>query len=183
VEEEKVVRDLLNQAQARTQNYVLGIKNQAAQNRSETVLDQGLIDSLLANDSYNFLVRRALDAALEVRAIQAQKNRLISQRDNLKVFLDAPPKDQSAIMAESADALKRLEAAYQALVSNIRKTHTDFSRQEYGNSIRITDEIRTPGMLKPLVLSSAVGGFIGFAMGAGLSLLGVYIGGRKHSVA
>ena len=183
IEEEKLVRDLLNQTQARAQNYVLGVKTQTAQNRGEAVLDQGLIDSLLANDSYNFLVRRALDAGLEVKSIQAQKTRLIAQRDNLKSFLESPPKDQSAIIAQSADALKRLESTYQTLIGNIRKTHADFSRQEYGNAIRITDEVRTPGKLKPLVLSSAVGAFIGFAMGAGLSLLGVYIGGRKPATA
>lgn len=180
LEEEKLVRDLLNQAQQRASNYVLGVRNQMQASRPDSpILDQGLIDSLLANDSYNFLVRRALDTGLEVKRIQAEKHRLISQRDNLKSFLDAPPRDQSEIMAQSTEALNRLEKAYQKLVDNIRKNHADFSSQEYATAVRITDEVRTPGILKPLVIAGLVGAFIGFALGAGLSLLGVYIGRKS----
>lgn len=77
LDEEKVVRDLLTETQQRAQNVVLGVKSQATQNRSDApVLDQGLIDSLLANDATNFLLRRALDAGLKTKGIQAEKNRL-----------------------------------------------------------------------------------------------------------
>ena len=177
LEEEKLVRELLGQAQNRTQNYVLGVKNQAAQSRPDSpLLDQGLIDSILANDSYSFLVRQALEAGMKVKGIQAEKNRLIAQRDNMQSFLAADTKDQSEIIAQATAALKNLETAYATLIENIRKTHADYSRQEYGNAIRVSDEVRTVSILKPMAIAGIVGGFIGFALGAGLSLLGVYIG-------
>ena len=101
IEEEKVVDDLLAKAQERSQNYVLGIKSQAAQQRPETpVLDQGLVDSLLANDAYNFLVRKALVAGLEVKRIQADKAQLLERHKNMETFLKSTGEDQSAIIAQ-----------------------------------------------------------------------------------
>jgi hypothetical protein len=183
LEEEKLVRDLLDQVQTRSQNYVLGVKSQANQSRADApVLDQGLIDSIVANDSYNFLVRRALDAGLNVKRIQAEKKRLIDQRDNMKSFLSETPVDQSAIIAQATTALKNLESAYNTLITNIRKTHADFSQQEYSNAIRISNDVRTAGVLRPMAISGLVGAFLGFALGAGLSLLGVYIG-KPHRAA
>ncbi|MGC4073511.1 MAG: hypothetical protein QM760_13555 [Nibricoccus sp.] len=176
LEDEKLVRDLLSQAQNRASNYVLGVKSQGSQQRADSpVLDQGLIDSILANDSYNFLVRQALDAGLKVKQVQAEKNRLIAQRDNIKSFITETPADQSAIISQANTALKNLESAYNTLTSNIRKTHADFSAQEYGNAIRLSDEIRTPGFLRPMAISAIVGAFLGFALGTGLSLLGIYL--------
>jgi len=80
IDDEKVVRDLLTETQQRAQSVVLGLKSQTPQNRSDApiFLDQGLIDSLLANDANNFLLRRALDAGLKTKEIQAEKNRLLS---------------------------------------------------------------------------------------------------------
>ena len=74
VEEERVVQDLLQKAQEHSENYVLAVKSQAVQPRPETpILDQGLIDSLLANDAYSFLVRQTLSAGMTVKEIQAEK--------------------------------------------------------------------------------------------------------------
>src|SRR5580698_5228435 len=74
VEEDAVVKDLLAQEQTRNQSYVLGTKTQISQPRSETpIVDQGLIDTLLANDTYNMLVRRALEAGMRVKQIQADR--------------------------------------------------------------------------------------------------------------
>ena len=179
LEEEKVVRDLLNQSLTRTQNFVLGSATQSQNRTDSLVLDQGLIDSLLANDSYNFLVRRALDAGLEVKRIQAEKNRLTAQRDNLKSFIESPSTDQTTVMEKSAEALNRLEASYTTLIDNIRKTHADFSKQEYNHAIRLSDQVRTTGILKPLVTAGVVGAALGFALAAGLALLGSYIGPRR----
>lgn len=177
VEEEKVVTGLLTQTQERAQNYVLGVKSQAAQPRSESpILDQGLIDSLLANDAYNFLVRRALDAGLKVKQIQAEKARLLELRENMSSFISKNTGDQAQILARVSESLKNLEASYNELVKSIRETYADFSRQQYGNAVRLSDQIRTPSMLKPLIIASAVGAFLGLALGTGLSLLGIYIG-------
>lgn len=100
IEEEKVVDDLLAKTQERSENYVLGLKSQATQARPETpILDQGLIDSLLANDAYNFLVRRALGAGLAVKRVQADKAHLLERRKNLEDFLKSGGSDQATIIA------------------------------------------------------------------------------------
>ena len=180
VEEERVVRDLLTQTGSRSENVVLGVKTQAAQNQpNSAVLDQGLIDSLLENDAYNFLVRKALDAGLKVKEIQAEKNRLLDLRDNMKTFVSSTATDQSVVTAQVQESLKNLEVNYNKLIENIRRTHSDFARQEFGDAIRLSDQIRTPGVLKPLAVAAMVGGALGFALGAGLSLLGIYIGRRQ----
>ena len=181
VEEEKVVTGLLTQTQERAQNYVLGVKSQAAQPRTESpILDQGLIDSLLANDAYNFLVRRALDAGLRVKQIQAEKARLVELRENMSSFISKNVGDQAQLLTRVAESMKNLETAYNDLVKSIRDTYTDFSRQQYGNSVRLSDRVRTPGMIKPMAVAAAIGGFLGLALGVGLSLLGAYIGKPRN---
>ena len=181
LDEESVIKDLLAQAQNHDQNYVLGVKNQAAQPRTNTpVLDQGVIDSLLANDSYGFLVRRALTAGLKVKLVQADKGLLLEQIENMKSFSKGTIDDQSAIVTDVLKSVAVLETAYLELVNNIKKTHADYSRQEYGDAIRISDSILTVGLgIRPLLVPSAVGLFLGFAAGAGLSLLGIYLGAKR----
>jgi ElaB/YqjD/DUF883 family membrane-anchored ribosome-binding protein len=180
IEEEKVVDDLLAKSQERSQNYVLGIKSQAAQQRPESpILDQGLIDSLLANDAYNFLVHRALDAGLAVKRIQADKAQLLERRKNMETFLKSTGEDQSAIIAQVQKALSDLETSYKELISNIRRTHADFAKQQFADAIRISMQPITGSKYKPLAVAGAIGGFIGLALGMGLSLVGVFLGGRK----
>jgi ElaB/YqjD/DUF883 family membrane-anchored ribosome-binding protein len=177
VDDEKVVRDLLTETQQRAQNVVLGVKSQATQNRSDApVLDQGLIDSLLANDATNFLLRRALDAGLKTKEIQAEKNRLLALRANLKSFIENPREEQASLTAQVDASLKNLEANYQKLIENIRRTFVDFANQRYGDAIRKADETRTEGLLLPLTIAGSVGLFLGFALGASLSLLRIYVG-------
>lgn len=177
VEEERVVRDLLEHAASRTENVVLGVKSQVAQPRSDTpILDQGLIDSLLANDAYNFLVRRALDAGLRVKQIQAEKNRLIDLRDNLKNFLSSTTTDQSAIREQVTASIGRLQSNYNKLIDAIRRTHADFANQEFGRAIRLSAEVKSDTLFRPLAVGLIIGGFLGLCLGSGLSLLGIYIG-------
>jgi hypothetical protein len=181
-EEEKVVRELLAQSQDRSQNYVLGIKSQAAAPRNGSpVLDQGLIDSLLLNDAYNFLVRQTLKAGMRVKQIQAEKARLVQLRGNMKSFMDREIGDQAQLLVRVNKSLVDLETAYQELITNIRKTQADFARQQYGDAIRVSSEIRTQGVLKPLVIAGLVGCVLGGALGVGLSLLGTSFGRRAPS--
>ncbi len=180
IEEEKVVDDLLGKTEERSQNYVLGIKSQATQQRSETpILDQGLIDSLLANDSYNFLVHRALDAGLAVKRIQADKAQLLERRKNMEEFLKGDGKDQSTIIGQVQKSLSDLEVSYKGLISNIHRTQADFARQQYADAIRISMQPMTGSKYRPLAMAGAIGGVIGLGLGIGLSLLGIYVGGRK----
>ncbi|HUJ42459.1 MAG TPA: hypothetical protein VLW52_02515 [Opitutaceae bacterium] len=181
VEDEKVVQDLLTKAQERSQNVVFGIKSQVAQQRPEApVLDQGLVDSLLANDAYNFLVRRALDAGLKVKAIQAEKTQLLERRKNMEAFLQGSGRDQSAIIAQVQKALSELEASYNELISNIRKTHADFSKQQFADAIRVSMQPITSSKYRPLAVAGIIGACLGLALGMGLSLLGIYVGGAER---
>jgi hypothetical protein len=180
IEEEKVVDDLLGKAQERSQNYVLGIKSQANQQRHESpILDQGLIDSLLANDASNFLVRRALDAGLAVKRIQADKAQLLERRKIMEAFLKNNGEDQSTIIAQVQKSLIDLETSYQELIANIRKTHADFAKQQFADAIQISMQPVTGSQYRPLAVAGAIGGFIGLALGMGLSLMGVYVGSRR----
>jgi hypothetical protein len=185
LDEEAVVKDLLTQAQGRDQNYVLGVKSQAAQPRTNApVIDQGVIDSLLANDSYGFLVRKALEAGLKVKQVQADKGLIVEQIDNMKSFSKESLTDQSTVVTEVLKSISVLEAAYQDLVTSIKKTHADYSRQQFGDAVRVSDSIRTVGLgIRPLLVPSVVGLFLGCAAGAGLSLLGIYLGAKRKLAA
>jgi hypothetical protein len=112
--------------------------------------------------------------------VQADKGLILEQIENLKSFSKENFADQSAIVTEVLKSAGTLEAAYQELVSSIKKTHADFSRQEFSDAIRVSDSILTAGLgVRPLLVPMVVGLFLGFAAGAGLSLLGVYIGSKR----
>ncbi|MEO7798676.1 MAG: hypothetical protein ABIY47_13230 [Opitutaceae bacterium] len=179
-EEESLVRGLLTQSQERSQNYVLGIKSQAASPRSDgPILDQGLVDSLLANDAYNFLVRQTLQAGLRVKQIQSEKARLMQLRENMKSFLGREIVDQVQLFARVNKSLTDLETSYQQLITNIRNTHADFARQQYGDAIRLSAEIQTEGVLKSLAIAGFVGALLGAGLGAAFAFLGAV--GRKQA--
>lgn len=179
VEEEKVIQDLLTKTQQRGQEYVLGVKTQAAQPRGDQpILDQGLIDSLLANDAYNFLVREALAAGRRVKNIQAEKAVLLDRRRNMEAFIKGDPVDQSAVTQQVQASLNDLEAGYNSLVENIRRTHKDFQRQSFGDAVSISMQARTESLYLALAKAGIVGLAIGGALGVGLSLLGVNMARR-----
>jgi len=184
LEEQKVVQDLLANSQSRSQNVVLGIKSQVAQQRTDApVLDQGLVDSLLANDAYNFLVRKALDAGLAVARIQAEKSKLVERRKGMESFLKDTAIDQSLVVAQVTKSLAALEIAYDDLITNIRNTYADFARQQFADAIRVTMSPITGSRYRPLAIAGVIGGFLGLALGMGLSLLGIYVGGGKRAFA
>lgn len=177
LQDQSVVDGLLAKAQEHAQGYVLGIKSAAASQGTGTpIIDQGLIDSLLANDAYNFLVRRALDAGLTAKKIEAQKARLVERRKNLEEFLKKPVNNQAAIMSQVQASLKQLKEGYDALISNIRQTYSDFARQQYADAIRLTMQPHTSSHYAPMFLAGLVGACLGLIAGMGLSLLGIYIG-------
>ncbi|HZL46699.1 MAG TPA: hypothetical protein VFC28_10765, partial [Opitutaceae bacterium] len=182
LEEQKVIQDLLTKAQQRSQDYVLGIKSQATQQRPESpVLDQGLIDSLLANDAYSFLVHKALDAGMAVTAIQSEKAQLLERRKIMEGFLKSTDTKQSTASAQVDKSLNALGIAYNDMISNIRNTYTDFARQQFADTIRITMSPITGSKYRPLAIAGIIGAFLGLAAGTGLSLLGIYIGEGKKA--
>ena len=177
-EEEKVVQDLLRQTQERMQNYVLGVKSQATQQRSDSpVLDQGLIDSLLANDANNFLVRKALDASLKTRRIQSEKAILQDQRNNMQTFIKSDLVQKAETLAQFQKSVENLKLVYDRLINDIRLTYEDYQRQQYGDAIRVSMETKTGSFYRSLAMAGIAGLGIGTALGFGLSLLG--IGGKR----
>ena len=180
LEAERVVRNLLIQATRQTEGYVLGAKSSTAPTTADSApaLDQGLIDSLLANDSYNFLVKKALNAGLVVKQVQADKARLERIRNNLlpSTRADTTPTAQKQATEALARSLEKLKRSYEQLVTNVRKVQSDFDEQSFGHAIRLSSQVRTPGILKTLGIGALIGALLGGALAAGLSLLGIYVG-------
>jgi hypothetical protein len=172
-EEAKVIQDLLQKADQRSQGYVMAIKSQATHARDETpVLDQSVIDSLLANDAYNYLIRKAMDAGLKVKRIETERSKWLERRKALQDGMDtsksAPDSD---VLAQVEKSLGSLQDAYRSLVTNIRITNEDFARQQYADAVRLTMQPITANPYRELGKFAIVGGIAGLLAGVALSLL------------
>jgi hypothetical protein len=173
-EEEKVVIALLKQSQDRTQNYVLGIKSQVGQQRSDSpVIDQGLIDSLLANDANNFLVRRALDASLKTRDLQSQIAVMQERRNNMENFIKSNASEKTEVLDQFQKSLTALKNVYDHMINDIRLTYEDYQHQQFGDAIRISMQPHTSSFYRGLAIAGIAGLGVGMAAGLGLSLLGL----------
>ena len=173
-EEEKVVMSLLKQSQERMQNYVLGIKSQGSQQRSDSpVVDQGLIDSLLANDANNFLVRRALEASLKTRNIQSDRAIMQDRRNNMETFMKSDVVQKTEAIEQFQKSLEALKTVYDRLINDIRITYEDYQHQQFGDAIRISMQTKTESFYRGLAIAGIAGLGTGLAAGFGLSLLGI----------
>jgi hypothetical protein len=179
-EEEKVVQALLKQSQERMQNYVLGIKSQTGAQRSDgTVIDQGLVDSLLANDANNFLVRESLKASLKTRRIQADKAILLDRRKNITDFIAAGGAQKTEVLEQFQKSLNKLKETYDKLVEDTRLTYQDYQQQYYGNAVQISMQPITASFYRGLAVAGAAGMGTGMALGLGLALLGLAAGKKE----
>jgi hypothetical protein len=184
IQEERVLLDLLAKSQDRAQNYVLGVKTSTASAHPEgPILDQGLIDSLLANDAYNFLIRKDLDAGMKVKDLQAEHSQLLERRKQLESISSDPAADanQAASWADVEKSLSEIERQYSVLLTKIQKTNADFGRQEFASAIRISGSVAAEEPTKGPLFVCAVGLVIGVFAGLGLSFVGVYIGSSPRS--
>lgn len=173
-EEEKVVMSLLKQSQDRTQNYVLGIKSQVGQQRSDSpVIDQGLIDSLLANDANNFLVRKALDASLKTRDLQSQISVMQERRNNMENFIKSNWSEKTEVLDQFQKSLIALKNVYDRMINDIKLTYEDYQNQQFGDAIRISMQAHTSSFYRGLAIAGIAGLGVGMAAGLGLSLLGL----------
>ena len=169
-EEEAVVINLLTKTQERAQNYVLAAKTQVPQG-SQPMMDQGFIDSLLANDAYNFLIRKALDAGLAVKRVEAEKAQLLDRRQRMDSFAKGKVTDQTAAIASTKESLASLETSYQELLTKVRTCLDDDARQEFGDAVRISQQAKTSSVFIILVIGAIIGSGIGLSLGLGLSLI------------
>ena len=174
IEEEKVVQALLKQTQERAQNYVLGVKSQNGPQRADaTVVDQGLLDSLLANDAYNFLIRKSLASSLATRSIQAEKIIMLDQKARLATFTTDNLQERIATIAQFNKSLDALKKVYTRLINDIQLTYTDYQKQQFGDAVRISMQTKTQSFYRSLAMAGIAGLGIGGALGLGLALLGL----------
>ena len=174
IEEEKVVQALLKQTQERAQNYVLGVKSQNGPQRADaTVVDQGLLDSLLANDAYNFLIRKSLASSLATRSIQAEKIIMLDQKARLATFTTENLEERIATIAQFNKSLDALKKVYNRLINDIQLTYTDYQKQQFGDAVRISMQTKTQSFYRSLAMAGIAGLGIGGALGLGLALLGL----------
>jgi hypothetical protein len=178
LEQEKVISALLQQTQGREQNYALGVKSQTGQQRNDAlVVDQGLVDSLLVNDAYNFLVRRVLEASLKTRKIQSEIAILEERRSNMELFLKGNAAEKKETMELFNKSLAEITRTYTGLMNDIRVTYEDYQQQQFGNAIRVSMQTKTSSFYRGLAMAGIAGIGIGGALGLGLALLG--LAGRK----
>lgn len=175
VEEEKTVKELLAQAQDRNQSYVLGLKTQAADTKSSVpLLDQGLIDSLVANDSYNFLVRRALDASHKVTALEVERSQIIERRKVIEKFMEEDNIVQETTIKRVNASLLVLEVEYKKLINAMRETRDDYVRQKFSDVVRFSAGLTTSSLVKDICIFGLFGIVLGGAIGSGAALLNIY---------
>jgi hypothetical protein len=136
-----------------------------------------LLDSLLANDAYNFLIRKSLTASLATRGIQSEKSILLNQKANLQSFNEESLAQRIDTIAQFNKSLDALKKVYTRLINDIQLTYTDYQKQQFGDAVRISMQTRTESFYRSLAMAGIAGLGIGGALGLGLSLLGV--GGRR----
>lgn len=175
-QEEALVLDLIGKSQDRAQNYVLGIKSQIASSKTDApVIDQGLLDSLVANDSYNFLVRKALDAGVRVRSVQAQKQEINSRRLLLEKATLGDSVSSAATREKIDRSIAELKEEYQQLWDRVRRTYEDYTNQRLANTIRITQSPATASLWALIGTCALCGMVLGLLAGVGLILLNIVI--------
>jgi hypothetical protein len=180
IEEKKVVDQLLARVESRQNNYTLAAKT--GPRTDGPTVDAGVIESLVANDAYNLLVRQSLAAGMKVAEIDAKKVKVTQRRDRMQAFLErSAAGDQPALQAEVAKAIAELEKRYRALMATIQNTTSDYQHQKFADAIRFSSAVRTDGALRATATAAAVGLALGFATGLGLSLLDVHFRPRRDA--
>lgn len=176
-DEETFVNGLLAKDQEREQSYVLGIKSQAVQQKQEApIVDKNLVDSLLANDSFNFLVRTDLDIGIRQRQLQRQVDILDQRYEWVAEAAKEPTSDHEREVNAVKDELRSLEPFYLKFVSDIRNEAMDYAQQRFADAIKITDYPRSESLARRIILICAIGAALGCLLGTGLSLLDLCIG-------
>lgn len=180
IEEEKVVQALLKQAWEREQNYTLGVKSQTGTQRNDNLtIDQGLVDSLLANDAYNFLVRKSLDASLKTRRIQSDKAVVQERLNDMQAFIKSDVADKATVLTEFQEAFDRVKKDYSILMKDIELTYVDFERQQYGDAIQVSMQARTQSFYRGAAVAGIAGLVVSLIVGLGLTLLGIELARRQ----
>jgi hypothetical protein len=172
IEEEKSSREYLDEVARHTSSYILGVKSQITNEHNNTpILDKDLIDSLVANDTYSFILKKALDASLKLKNTQVEQ---IIIADNLKSMQAALDSEIDKQLNDKAnESVIDLIKAYDTLVHDIRDTYSDYATQEFSDTIRLSAPIETESIWRALLIPSLAGLGLGAALGMGLSLVDI----------
>jgi hypothetical protein len=173
LEEEKLVRELLQKAESHQGDNIVSMKSQVPlQNPQTPILDKGLVDSLLANDSYNYFLRQALDAGMKVKAVQSEMVELAERRRLIEQNQDSLS-ESTALFAKIDSSVKRMQQQYDALIESVRITFDDYATQHFANAVRISANIATTSPWRKFGMYGFSGALLGFSFGSGLALLGI----------
>jgi hypothetical protein len=183
IEEEKTTREFLNEAASYNSKYILGIKSDLTNQPTVTtpVLDKGLIDSLLANDTYSLLIKKALDASLKVKNTQVEETIINENRKRMYAALKSNTDIDKELVNKAALSMKELINAYEKLVLDIRDTYSDYASREFSDAIRLSAPVETESIWRSLLIAALVGLGMGGALGMGLSLLDINLSKIKEA--
>lgn len=170
LKEEQLVNELLGLAQSRGENVVLGARSPSAKDVPGEAVDQGLINSIMANDSYSFLVRAALEAGLRTKQIQSERGRWLALRDNIQSFNQSTTRDQTAAFAQAQQSLGELRSSFERLISAVKQTYADYAAITLGESVRVSRSPWTTRSMKKILLASVAGAIMGMALAVGIPL-------------
>jgi hypothetical protein len=137
------------------------------------------VDSLLANDANNFLVRESLKASLKTRRIQSDKAILLDRRKNITELNASGGAQKTEVLEQFQKSLDKLKATYDKLVTDTRLTYQDYQQQYYGNAVQISMQPITASFYRGLAIAGAAGMGTGMALGLGLALLGLGAGKKE----
>jgi len=175
IEEERTVREFLNDAANHNSNYILGIKSQFNDSHSlnTPVIDKNLLDSLLANDTYSYIMKKALEASLKVKETQVQQIIISEKRKQMELSLKSNSEIDKELSDEANKSMKELINSYEKLINDIRDTYSDYASQEFSDAIRLSAPIENESIWTSLLIFALTGSCIGGTLGMGLSLIDI----------
>lgn len=178
-QQEEYIQSLLNQASSdKSHRYVMAAKEQG-QGQVTPVVDPGLINSLIENDAYNFLVRKALDIGLRSRSAHAELAQILERRKRITELSASENRSDKADTVRVITAeIKSLRVDYDAFIDRLRQTNSDYANQEFADAVRVTQSPATQEMKRGIIKLAIIGGVAGLMLGIGLSLIGLTIDGR-----
>jgi hypothetical protein len=175
---EKVVLDLLDRLDRRETSYVLARKAPGAGAADGTpTIDHGLIETMIKNDAYGYLVREALQAGQKAREVASQRAAIEDWRQRLEALPEEKEAQRQRLAAGAGAAMAQLKGDYLALIAVIRQTDEDFLARYLADAVRVAHGPVTPPPA-PVNLRVVAGWTLaGLLLGLGLGLVG--LNGRR----
>jgi hypothetical protein len=170
-QQEALVRELLDKIATRDASYVLAGKSALDESRSP-ILNKEVLDSLIKNDVYGFLVKKTIDAGQRTREIASQRSELEERRKRMETFSRQDYKVRDDLVGEVDKALSALRKDYDQLVALVRDTDADFVRSSLTDAVRVSFGPSTGSSTRSGLIIIGGWGACGVLLGLGLSMVG-----------